>query len=866
MITALFKDGIECTTLPRLWQWDYGQVLRIQGLELPMAVEIHFALTEAGGEAVTRIGITRDGVTDVVIPDSLLENGQTQDYYIYAWVYLTDDTSANTTRSIRIHVKARPKPEAFDRPEDTELFREAIDLMNGLVDRTEKIGYEAGEAKAAAEAAQAKSEAAALESQKAQEVAKRAEEEAEEYKNQAGQSAADAALSEMTAEGSEIRAEEYAANAEISAYAAHEDAQQTAADRIQTGVDAARTTLDRKAVASDREMVAKDKADVDTVAAQALVDIVGAKDTAISVVSDEGTGQIQAIRTEGATQVQAVQDAATEIIADREQISANKADIGVLTNRMDIMAPGIIVRVTGTGRTTVEDAADTPMVNLEIKGKDEQVVTTGAQMLDASKLVRTHNDVVFAVREDGSILVTGNTLQNAANSAVLGVSLSPGTYYISGSTPIGDSKIFVRIKLWHGDSSTVVSDASFLVDGTETKIECFLQLYQGLSEFSAVVYPMINVGTTAKPWESYTGGTPSPSPDYPQKIVGSDVTAVTVTGAQLLPPDNIFPGFLTNANGTRTNDNNYRTIWLNLPAGTYTIAIDGGGMIVKTVIDGVFSNNSTSIADGAGYTCTLIRDGYLGISFRKQDSSDYAVDPKVILNAGNMFKPWQPYQSKTASITLTAPLHGIGDYRDEIIMTKRIDQCVELVFDGSESWAAISTYNGFYRAGILPFSAMRRAGLCNQFPVDTKGEEIESVRIGNGNSVLFCVYSRFYDDIAVDKGLSAWKAHLAAHPLKVVTYLDTPVETDLDATTVAALAELTTYKGYTTVSAAAGGPEPDITLEYVADTKTYIANEHARMQAAFDEQIAGILALLPAETQAAMINNETSALLAESEA
>lgn len=270
MITALFKDGIECTTLPRLWQWDYGQVLRIQGLELPMAVEIHFALTEAGGEAVTRIGITRDGVTDVVIPDSLLENGQTQDYYIYAWVYLTDDTSANTTRSIRIHVKARPKPEAFDRPEDTELFREAIDLMNGLVDRTEKIGYEAGEAKAAAEAAQAKSEAAALESQKAQEVAKRAEEEAEEYKNQAGQSAADAALSEMTAEGSEIRAEEYAANAEISAYAAHEDAQQTAADRIQTGVDAARTTLDRKAVASDREMVAKDKADVDTVAAQAL--------------------------------------------------------------------------------------------------------------------------------------------------------------------------------------------------------------------------------------------------------------------------------------------------------------------------------------------------------------------------------------------------------------------------------------------------------------------------------------------------------------------------------------------------------------------------------------------------------------------
>lgn len=226
---------------------------------------------------------------------------------------------------------------------------------------------------------------------------------------------------------------------------------------------------------------------------------------------------------------------------------------------------------------------------------------------------------------------------------------------------------------------------------------------------------------------------------------------------------------------------------------------------------------------------------------------------------------WQPYQSRTATITLTEPLRGIDDHNDMITMTKRIDRCVEMTFDGRENWAAISTYEGFYYAGILPFSAMRRAGLCNQFPVDTKGDAIESVRIGNGNSVLFCVHSRFYDDAASDKGLSAWKAHLASHPLKVVTYLDTPVETDLDADTIAALAELTTYKGHTTVSVAAGGPEPDITMEYIADTKTYIANEHAKMQAEFDKQIAAILALLPAETQAAMINNETSALLAESE-
>ena len=303
-------------------------------------------------------------------------------------------------------------------------------------------------------------------------------------------------------------------------------------------------------------------------------------------------------------------------------------------------ANALIGSASGTGRVSVGDAWDAPIPDLRISGESEQFTTTGVQLLDTSKLERTHNEVKFTVEGDGGILVAGNTLQNAANSAVVPVTLSPGTYYISGSIPIGNSQIFVRIKLWHGDSSTVISDASFSVDGTETKIECFIQLYQGLSDFKAVVYPMLNAGSTPKPWEPYTGGQPSPSPDYPQPIIS---TGTVTTGAQLLPPDNIYPGFLTSTDGARTNDNNYRTIWLSLSAGAYTLSVPDGVMIVKTVINGVLNNSSTSIADGAGYTCTLTQDGYLGISFRKQDSSEYTAEPQVMLNTGSTTKPWEPY-------------------------------------------------------------------------------------------------------------------------------------------------------------------------------------------------------------------------------
>lgn len=135
---ATFQCGSRSCKLYGLWQYDYGQILRIQDLGLPTAVEIHFSLTEKGGSSITRVGTTKDGVTDVVIPDSLLENDDaSQDYWIYAYIYLTDETSGSTEYKIAMKVKSRPRPEAIDRPEDQELFREAIAAVNEAADRAE---------------------------------------------------------------------------------------------------------------------------------------------------------------------------------------------------------------------------------------------------------------------------------------------------------------------------------------------------------------------------------------------------------------------------------------------------------------------------------------------------------------------------------------------------------------------------------------------------------------------------------------------------------------------------------------------------------------------------------------------------------
>ncbi len=132
---ARFKEGSRTAEVKDIWQWDYGQILRIQGLNLPTAVEIHFSLDEHGGEAARRIGITKDGVTDVPIPDSMVENESAygDSYYFFAYIYLTDETSGNTEYKIRAKVSTRSKPEGYVSG-GNDTFAEILKTVNEIAE------------------------------------------------------------------------------------------------------------------------------------------------------------------------------------------------------------------------------------------------------------------------------------------------------------------------------------------------------------------------------------------------------------------------------------------------------------------------------------------------------------------------------------------------------------------------------------------------------------------------------------------------------------------------------------------------------------------------------------------------------------
>ena len=151
-IVSVKLDSRYASTLG-VWQYDYGQVLRITGPNLPPAVEVQFSLAEKSGETLSRVGTTVDGVTEVKIPDELLTHSATSDYRIYAYIYLADETSGSTKYEITIPVRVRSKPTspAEDPETDPDLFRETVVAVNASAERAENAASSAMESAASAD-------------------------------------------------------------------------------------------------------------------------------------------------------------------------------------------------------------------------------------------------------------------------------------------------------------------------------------------------------------------------------------------------------------------------------------------------------------------------------------------------------------------------------------------------------------------------------------------------------------------------------------------------------------------------------------------------------------------------------------------
>ena len=780
MITAVFQNNDDYAHAYGLWQWDYGQQLRIEGLHLPTAVEIHFALQETGGEAIPRVGTTKDGITTVTIPDSMLEGNSAawtaeKTYNIYAWVYLSDKLSGETIKRITMQVKSRPKPEAFDAPGDGEIFHQAIEAVNDAAKRAEEAGDKAVvAADEAKEAATQTAEHLQATEGLAEQVETNADTVAQDKQTVAGmlsqtqQAASDAALSAQAAKLSETAAGQAQTGAEAAEDTARQYAEETGADRQAVTEDKQAVSQMREAVAADRQAVEQTALQFGQTAQDALTAIGQAQSTAVGAVKAEGNKQttavqeagtqavsevaeakttaVQAVTTEGDKQTKRVEDAAAGIVADREQINQNKADIVGLVEGMTDLAPAIHSTASGSVITANDATEGRPFRGLRVFGRTEQVQTTGAQLINTQGAGNSRGvDWVF---DKGVVTFSGVTVDTSTNRVNCAVNVKDvmeiGKTYFAKSFTVGIASDVAVEK-----PSGVIYTREYTPDGTETGI-CIRVLVDKSNdagiEIDLTAYVAITENERLSSWEPYTGGKPSPSPEYPQEIVsagesGTINVSISDSGSQsqslTLATPNGLPGVPVSKDGNYTDADGQQYICdeINLARGKY----------VQRVKDFIINRN-TNISTSMG---------------------DYGAPEKDTI---------------------------LARYIDRAIKKRGAVLCRELIH--AENWR-VESESVFATETSIDFRLSRK-------------------RLGLGT------------DTTTDENKTEVLKFLETTSLHCLVELNTPIERDLTPEEIAAYKALRTY-GPTTVVSNDAGVHMEVT--YVADTKNYIRNLEQRLSA-----------------------------------
>lgn len=191
----------------RRFQYDYGQIISFDDLDLPAAFECHFANALTEGTTYTMIGSDNE----VEVPDELFLTGKP----IFAWVYLHDPSdSGRTCYTVKIPVITRPEP-SNDEPTPVQqgTITQAIAALAAAVAQT---GQDVIDAAQSASDAAGSAEAAATSEENAATSATNAH----TSETNASESAENAATSATNAHTSEINAQDYATDASNSALTA----------------------------------------------------------------------------------------------------------------------------------------------------------------------------------------------------------------------------------------------------------------------------------------------------------------------------------------------------------------------------------------------------------------------------------------------------------------------------------------------------------------------------------------------------------------------------------------------------------------------------------------------------------------------
>lgn len=511
-------------------------------------------------------------------------------------------------------------------------------------------------------------------------------------------------------------------------------------------------------------------------------------------------------------------------------------------------SPGVLYRMGGAGEQTVvtgnpallEGVKGNRFTSLTLHGISTQVSTTGANIL---------KDTYLSLCKGGVDLFTTNGLFTANSNYEKNVEFNllftegsifadsikdEETYYIV-FRPIGFTPAYrFQLSLKNGAHETMTTSAGAIVasvSGAVLKKTARIQLYffnvsGAIPIVSGSKFQMIFSRKSDCIYEPYTGGKPSPSPEYPRPIVSSGddgSIGLDITGANLINASSIkseeklgvkltnngdgsftFKG--TTAESYFVTTYNYLT---NLVPGEYAFALDGAKNVqacIRYTKNGV---NRSWMADSK-----LSFDGSeTNIFFYMQVKPNTTVNETVfpMLNVGSVFLDSEEYKEQFVSIPTPGGLPGIpvssgGNYTDEkgqqwvcdevdLANGEMVQRIGKTVVDG-EKVKFVSSGSIYWNLpyGTSPGTINGATFISRYFARNTFSGNNKYEFVWTTSGIM-----KSYFDTPEELNAFCVQKNSEGNPLTIYYRIETPIRTPLPPETIAAYKALRTYSPTTTV-------------------------------------------------------------------
>ena len=457
------------------------------------------------------------------------------------------------------------------------------------------------------------------------------------------------------------------------------------------------------------------------------------------------------------------------------------------------------VELEGTGMLVLPNSLDAPLERLELGGKTEQVQTTGKNLLP----------------DKFSIYAEGKSKTN--------LKLQIGNYVYS-------SKTSKNLYILHEDKSnitngwTATNKFNFKIDKEET-IEVRIETENPLE-----ILPMIREETELDSYEPYTGGKPSPSPEYPQEIksVGkwNDEKQKYEVDVKVVGKNLFDVNYFAESENYQNKEGDatylkYATFKVK-PNTTYTVSkrksLNVNGAINNSIYYGgalAFNNDVNSVK------ITTKDDGvFYVIFFYRSEDVNILKEMDIQIELGETLTEYEPYKEQTLTLTSDRPITKWDKLVEQGGQIGWLYQSSKMILDGTKiKWLhSNKPENSYFATTIIDAYGGKGASFCKTY----RNIQDSAYVIKYANER--CIYSDHPTYTSGDKffrapnenvtTLEQWKEFIDENPIEMLYHTKNSEFIPLPQSEQNAIRALKAYYPTTVITADGGELDPDIKVTY----------------------------------------------------